>query len=102
MRYHMATIPMVFGSTHFADFRFFYLLFFRLTCYLYRLVLVRIRATVRVRNRFNSVYCLVCFYQGYCTLTLVVCYLLLRHRWRTNKFSNFKIHNRHIYSHCHF
>jgi len=26
--------------------------------------------------------------------------LLLRHRWRTNKFSNFKIHRR-IHSHCH-
>ena len=29
------------------------------------------------------------------------CILLSRHRWRTNKFSNFKIH-RCIYSHCQF
>jgi len=40
---------------------------------------------------------LVRFYQAYCTP--VVRYLLLRHRWRMNKFSNFKIHRR-IESHC--
>jgi len=64
--------------------------------YLYDLVLgLGFRAMVRVyRLR------LVRFYQFYCTLVVLYCTeLLLRHRWRMNKFSNFKIH-RCIHSHC--
>jgi len=76
-------------NSHLADFCFFFFTFFQT-------YVLPLRASVRIRLGLSLSFMLSSFLPS---LLHSCCALLLCHRWRMNKFSNFKIHRR-IYSHC--